>query len=67
MGLMLGLKCGLANTLLVERLFANGLLAVPAADNAVRLLPPLIVSTEEIDEAAAIIERSCAELIEKVP
>jgi acetylornithine/N-succinyldiaminopimelate aminotransferase len=64
-GLMLGLKCRLANTLLVQRLFANGLLAVPAADNVIRLLPPLVIGTDEIDAAAAIIERSCAELLEQ--
>jgi acetylornithine/N-succinyldiaminopimelate aminotransferase len=42
----------------------NGLLSVPAADNVVRLLPPLIVGEEEIDEAMGIIDRSCAELAE---
>lgn len=67
MGLMLGLKCRPANTALVARLFANGLLAVPAADNVVRLLPPLIIGSDDIDAAAAIIERSCAELLETVP
>jgi acetylornithine/N-succinyldiaminopimelate aminotransferase len=63
-GLMLGLKCAIANTTLIRRLMDNGLLSVPAADNVVRLLPPLIVGEEEIDEALAIIDRSCAELAE---
>jgi acetylornithine/N-succinyldiaminopimelate aminotransferase len=63
-GLMLGLKCAIANTTLIRRLMDNGLLSVPAADNVVRLLPPLIVGEEEIDEAVAIIDRSCAELAE---
>jgi acetylornithine/N-succinyldiaminopimelate aminotransferase len=61
-GLMLGLKCVVANATVVRRLMDNGLLSVPAADNVVRLLPPLIVGEEEIDEAVAIIDRSCAEL-----
>jgi acetylornithine/N-succinyldiaminopimelate aminotransferase len=65
LGLMLGLKCGINNRLLVDRMFANELLAVPAGDNVVRLLPPLIITLEEIDEACARIERSCADLAEK--
>jgi len=63
-GLMLGLKCVVANAIVVRRLIDNGLLSVPAADNVVRLLPPLIVGEEEIDEAAEIIDRSCAILAE---
>jgi len=65
-GLMLGLKCVVANATMVRRLMDNGLLSVPAADNVVRLLPPLIVGEEEIDEAVAIIDRSCAELAKTV-
>jgi len=63
-GLMLGLKCIVGNGTVVQRLMDNGLLSVPAADNVVRLLPPLIVGEEEIDEAMGIIDRSCAELAE---
>lgn len=65
LGLMLGLKCGPANRTVVERLFANGLLAVPAADNVVRLLPPLSIADDEIEEAAGIIESTCAQMVEK--
>jgi acetylornithine/N-succinyldiaminopimelate aminotransferase len=61
-GLMLGLKCVVANATLLRQLMDNGLLAVPAADNVVRLLPPLIVGEDEVDEAVAIIDHSCAEL-----
>ena len=63
-GLMLGLKCVGANATVVRRLMDTGLLSVPAADNVVRLLPPLIVGEEEIDEVVEIIDRSCAELAE---
>jgi len=61
-GLMLGLKCVVANATVVRRLMDNGLLSVPAADNVVRLLPPLVVGEEEIDEAVEIIDCSCAGL-----
>lgn len=52
-GLMRGLKCagGVVNTEMVERLRGVGLLTVGAADNTIRLLPPLIVTNAEIDSA----------------
>ncbi|VUX46448.1 Acetylornithine aminotransferase [Candidatus Defluviicoccus seviourii] len=65
LGLMLGLKCAPANRSVVECLFANGLLTVPAADNVVRLLPPLTIDVAEIEEAAGMIELTCAQLAEK--
>jgi len=61
-GLMVGLKCVVDNTALIEKLFRGGLLCVPAADNVVRLLPPLIVEEHHINEALAIIDRACLEL-----
>ncbi|HRK96766.1 MAG TPA: aminotransferase class III-fold pyridoxal phosphate-dependent enzyme, partial [Rhodospirillales bacterium] len=59
LGLMLGLKCVLPNRVMVERLMAEGLLTVPAADNVVRLLPPLVIGKAEIEAAASMIERAC--------
>jgi len=64
-GLLLGLKCGVPNKVLVAALAGEKMLAVPAADNVVRLLPPLIVSDEEIDEACARLERACGTVAEK--
>ncbi len=66
LGLMVGFECVVPNTDLVTQCFANGLLAVPAGDNVMRLLPPLVVEEEHIEAAIAIIERSCKELSEKV-
>ena len=40
----------------------NKLLNVPAADNTVRLAPPLIVSYKEIDKSITIIKKSLKEL-----
>ncbi|HEY9548204.1 MAG TPA: aspartate aminotransferase family protein [Kiloniellaceae bacterium] len=59
-GLMLGLKCVVTNTDLVARLREEGLLTVGAAENVVRLLPPLIVEERHIDEAVQAIERACS-------
>ena len=50
-GLLLGLKCRVPNAKLNAALRDEKLLAVPAGDNVVRLLPPLIVSDDEIREA----------------
>jgi acetylornithine/N-succinyldiaminopimelate aminotransferase len=38
------------------------MLTVQAGDNVVRLLPPLIVSETEIDEACAKIDAACVAL-----
>ena len=61
-GLMMGLKCAVPNGALIEKLFAGGLLSVPASDNVVRLLPPLIVEEHHVNEALAIIDRAALEL-----
>lgn len=50
-GLMLGIKCVKSNADLVQAMRNEHLLAVPAGDNVVRLLPPLIVTAEEAREA----------------
>ncbi|MGH6933992.1 MAG: aspartate aminotransferase family protein [Dongiaceae bacterium] len=57
MGLILGLKCVVANTDMVNRLREEGLLTVGAGDNVVRILPPLIVEERHINEALAILEK----------
>ncbi|MEM6903323.1 MAG: aspartate aminotransferase family protein, partial [Pseudomonadota bacterium] len=56
-GLMLGvkLKDELAAGDLVQALRDQGLLTVPASDNTVRLLPPLTIEQNHIDEAVAAI------------
>jgi acetylornithine/N-succinyldiaminopimelate aminotransferase len=65
MGLMLGLKCVIGNRTVVGKLLEGGLLSIPAGDNVVRLLPPLIIGEWEVEEACRIIENTCAELAAK--
>jgi acetylornithine/N-succinyldiaminopimelate aminotransferase len=50
-GLMLGLKCVMPHTKVNAALRDQHLLAVPAGDNVIRLLPPLTVTDAEIREA----------------
>ena len=63
-GLMWGIKCGGSNVDLANRLIDRGLLVILAADNVVRLLPPLIINDDHLDEAFEIIETCCSELNE---
>ena len=58
-GLMIGLQCKIPNGTLVEALRKHGLLAVVAAENVVRFLPPLIIEAAHIDEAAAALDAAC--------
>jgi acetylornithine/N-succinyldiaminopimelate aminotransferase len=60
-GLLLGLRCVPTNADIVAQLMARGLLTVPAAENVVRLLPPLIIGRAEVDEAVAILDELCRE------
>ena len=61
-GLMIGLKCRVPNNRLVEAFHKQNLLTVPAGDNVVRLLPPLIIGDEDIHDACVKIGSACAEL-----
>ena len=47
-GLMVGIKTHVPNTEFAQALRDQEMLSVPAADNVVRLLPPLTASDEEI-------------------
>ena len=63
-GLMLGLRLAdsISNAAFVSALMRHGMLAVVAAENVVRLLPPLIIGPSEIAEAGEKLERAAAEL-----
>ncbi|MCE9649855.1 MAG: aspartate aminotransferase family protein [Parvibaculum sp.] len=64
--LMLGLKTKVPNTDLVEALRTEHMLTVGAADNVVRLLPPLIIDETHLDEAVEKIGRACTALEAKL-
>ncbi|AVO38733.1 aspartate aminotransferase family protein [Pukyongiella litopenaei] len=59
-GLMLGLKCRAANADVVAAGHAEQVLTVPAADNVIRLLPPLTITEDEIAEAVDRLDRAAA-------
>jgi acetylornithine/N-succinyldiaminopimelate aminotransferase len=61
-GLMLGLKCKVPAGDVVSAGYAQHILTVPAADNVVRLLPPLTISEADIAEAVRRLDRAAATL-----
>ena len=54
-GLMLGLKINqnFDNSEVTKKLIAEGLLVIPANNNVIRILPPLILETEHVKEAVS--------------
>ena len=58
-GLMMGLKCKILNTDLVNAGYQKGLITVPGGDNTIRLLPPLNITNKEIDLAVTMLDE-CA-------
>jgi len=64
-GLLMGIKCKVPNSDMVGALIDEKLLTVPAGDNVVRIIPPLIVSDDELDEAISKIDIACQKLSAK--
>jgi acetylornithine/N-succinyldiaminopimelate aminotransferase len=65
-GLLVGLRAVVPAADLVGAIRAEKMLAVAAGDNVVRLLPPLIISEQEIAEGVARLDRACAALSRSV-
>jgi acetylornithine/N-succinyldiaminopimelate aminotransferase len=65
MGLMLGLKCRLPPADVAKAGHAAGVLAVPAADNVLRILPALNIPDADIAEAVARLDRAAGTLAQR--
>ncbi|WP_372988861.1 aspartate aminotransferase family protein [Sulfitobacter sp.] len=61
-GLMLGLKCKATNSDVLSAGYAHEVITVPAADNVIRLLPPLNITDEEIAEAISRLDQAAGSL-----
>jgi len=61
-GLLIGLKLFNNQIKFIKKLENNKLLTIKAAENVVRILPPLNVSRSEVDFAIQIIRKVCKEL-----
>ena len=63
MGLMLGVGVtGITHTELHNKLMEKGLLALTAGKDTLRLLPPLVITKEEMDQGLAILKQVLDEL-----
>ncbi len=60
-GLLIGLQLHKDQTKFIEKLMDNNLLTIRAAENVIRILPPLTVKKKEIDLAIKIIRKVCKE------
>ncbi len=58
-GLILGIKTHVPNTDFAAAVREARMLTIPAGDNVVRLLPPLIVGEAEVGEAMARLDAAC--------
>lgn len=61
-GLMIGIKCRVPNTEFQAKAMEHRLLTIGAGDNVIRLLPPLIVSEDDIAEAVHKLDLTCRSL-----
>jgi acetylornithine/N-succinyldiaminopimelate aminotransferase len=66
-GLMLGLACALPNKEVQAAGVAEGILTVAAGENTLRLVPPLVVTEADIDEALLRLRRTAARLRAEKP
>ncbi|MEM1315747.1 MAG: aminotransferase class III-fold pyridoxal phosphate-dependent enzyme, partial [Pseudomonadota bacterium] len=66
-GLMFGLECVVPNVDVVKAGYDAQVLTVPAADNVVRLLPPLNIAEEEISEAMDRLTKAVAAVDSALP
>ena len=61
-GLMIGVKCVVPNGEVVAAGYDHKLLTVPGGDNVIRILPPLIVTTQDVDEALRRLEAAATDI-----
>ncbi len=61
-GLLIGVQLHKDQTVFIKKLMKNKLLTIRAAENVVRILPPLNVKKRELDQALKIINKVCTEL-----
>lgn len=63
-GLMLGVKINdkIENTEVVKKLIEEGLLVIPAGENVIRIMPPLLITSQHVKEAVKKIEAVVAKL-----
>ena len=59
---MIGIQLQTDQAKFIKKLMDNNLLTIRAAENVVRILPPLNVKKNEINQSLKIIKKVCSEL-----
>ncbi len=59
LGFLIGLKLNVNQIKFINNLITNKMLVVKAAENVIRLLPPLNIKKKEIDKAIVILRKVC--------
>ena len=65
-GLMIGLKLKLSPQDFAAAALRRRLLTIPAGDNVVRVVPPLVVTDEELAEGVRRLDAACAAVEERL-
>ena len=60
--MLIGIQLYTDQTKFIKKLIENRLLTIRAAENVIRILPPLNVKKNEIDQALKIIKKVCIEI-----
>ena len=63
MGLLRGLKCVMPQGEVQAACVAEGLMAITAGDNVLRLAPPLVVTDSDLDQAVAMLRRAARRVL----
>jgi acetylornithine/N-succinyldiaminopimelate aminotransferase len=59
---LIGIQLKIDQAKFIKKLMDNNLLTIRAAENVVRILPPLNVKKSEINQSLKIIKKVCSEL-----
>lgn len=65
-GLMMGLKLHIETKDFVVQAFENRMLIVGGGENTVRILPPLNITSNDIDDAIRLLDKTCSDILKKM-
>ena len=57
-GLMIGIELKQKATPVLQALLEDGIIALPAGPTVIRLLPPLTIDTQEIDQVISVLRKA---------
>jgi len=67
LGLLLGMKAAIPVGQVQAACVAEGLMAITAGDNVLRLAPPLVVSDSDLDQAVTMLRAAAGKVAASLP